>query len=172
MTREDPGVRPVSDEPRDGSADRGHPARETNRIDRERRIREILSRHRVETQEELVELLRGVGPVYSPLRMSVEITGADRRRGHTLPREQMNVHQLELFFHVVLHQGVSPAARALEKEQPTLSKQINDLEDSLRAKLYHRRPFRLTEKGEILFRSIEPFSAAFPGSNNRSKAAI
>jgi DNA-binding transcriptional LysR family regulator len=74
----------------------------------------------------------------------------------------MNVHQLELFFHVVLHQGVSPAARALEKEQPTLSRQINDLELSLCAKLYHRRPFRLTEKGEILFRSIEPFFRSLP----------
>ncbi len=81
----------------------------------------------------------------------------------------MNVHQLELFFHVVVNQGVSPAARALDKEQPTLSKQINDLEDSLCAKLYHRRPFRLTEKGEILFRAIEPFFRSLPRLEQQAK---
>ena len=74
----------------------------------------------------------------------------------------MNVHQLELFYHVVVHQGVSQAARVLDKEQPTLSKQINDLEDALRVKLYFRRPFKLTEKGEVLFRSIEPFFQQLP----------
>jgi len=95
-------------------------------------------------------------------RMSVKITGGDRRRRNRLPCDQMNIHQLELFFHVVTHQGVSPAARALDKEQPTLSRQINDLEASLGAKLYHRRPFRLTEKGEILFHAIEPFFRGLP----------
>jgi DNA-binding transcriptional LysR family regulator len=74
----------------------------------------------------------------------------------------MNVHHLELFYHVVVHQGVSPAARALDKEQPTLSRQINELEDSLRTRLYHRRPFGLTEKGGTLFRAIEPFFRDLP----------
>lgn len=74
----------------------------------------------------------------------------------------MNVHQLELFYHVVRHQGVSPAARALDREQPTLSRQINDLEQSLHVKLYHRRPFKLTDKGELLFRGIEPFFRDLP----------
>jgi len=74
----------------------------------------------------------------------------------------MNIHQLELFYQVVRHQGVSAAARALDKEQPTLSKQINELEDSLRVKLYHRRPFKLTEKGELLFRGIERFFQELP----------
>jgi DNA-binding transcriptional LysR family regulator len=69
----------------------------------------------------------------------------------------MNVHQLELFYHLAVHRGVSAAARALDKEQPTLSKQINDLENGLHVKLYHRRPFRLTKEGETLFRRIEPF---------------
>ena len=62
----------------------------------------------------------------------------------------------------MVHQGVSPAARALDKEQPTLSRQINELEDSLRTRLYHRRPFGLTEKGETLFRAIEPFFRELP----------
>jgi DNA-binding transcriptional LysR family regulator len=74
----------------------------------------------------------------------------------------MNIHQLELFYHVVVNQGVSQAARALDKEQPTLSKQVNDLEDFLGTRLYHRRPFGLTERGEILFRAIEPFFRGLP----------
>jgi DNA-binding transcriptional LysR family regulator len=74
----------------------------------------------------------------------------------------MNVHQLELFYHVVLHEGVTQAARALEREQPTVSRQINDLEDSLRVQLYHRRPFKLTEQGEVLFRGIERFFRELP----------
>lgn len=74
----------------------------------------------------------------------------------------MNVHQLELFYHVVRHEGVSQAAKALDKEQPTLSKQINDLEDCLRVKLYHRRPFKLTQPGQALFHGIEPFFRELP----------
>ncbi len=74
----------------------------------------------------------------------------------------MNIYHLELFYHVVVHEGVSEAARALDKEQPTLSKQINDLEDYLRVKLYHRRPFKLTEKGELLFSAIERFFQDLP----------
>jgi DNA-binding transcriptional LysR family regulator len=74
----------------------------------------------------------------------------------------MNIYHLELFYHVVVHQGVSEAARALDKEQPTLSKQINDLEDYLRVRLYHRRPFKLTDKGEVLFRAIERFFQDLP----------
>jgi DNA-binding transcriptional LysR family regulator len=74
----------------------------------------------------------------------------------------LNVHQLELFYHVVVNQGVSQAARVLDKEQPTLSKQINDLEDALRVKLYHRRPFKLTEKGEVLFKAVEGFFKGLP----------
>ncbi len=74
----------------------------------------------------------------------------------------MNVHQLELFYHVALHEGVSRAAKALGKEQPTLSKQINELEERLRVKLYHRRPFQLTDKGVMLWAAIEPFFRELP----------
>ncbi len=81
----------------------------------------------------------------------------------------MNVHQLELFYHVARHEGVSNAAKALGKEQPTLSKQINDLEDRLRVKLYHRRPFQLTEKGAELLAAIEPFFRELPKLETRLK---
>ena len=77
---------------------------------------------------------------------------------------QHECSSLEILYHVVLNQGVSQAARAVGKEQPTLSKQINDLEDSLRTRLYHRRPFGLTERGETLFRAIEPFFRELPNS--------
>jgi LysR family cys regulon transcriptional activator len=81
----------------------------------------------------------------------------------------MNIHQLELFYQVVLHQGVSQAARALQKEQPTLSRQINELEDALRVRLYHRRPFKLTEKGELLFQGIEQFFRDLPKLEEKVK---
>jgi len=74
----------------------------------------------------------------------------------------MKIHQLELFYHLARNRGVSQAARALEKEQPTLSKQINELEDELRTRLYHRRPFSLTGPGRTLFRAIEPFFRDLP----------
>jgi DNA-binding transcriptional LysR family regulator len=83
----------------------------------------------------------------------------------------MNVYHLELFYHVVLHKGVSQAARALGREQPTLSRQINDLEDSLGTRLYHRRPFRLTDRGETLFRAIEPFFSSLPRIEARVRGA-
>ncbi len=81
----------------------------------------------------------------------------------------MNIYHLELFYHVVVHGGVSQAAKALEREQPTVSKQVNDLEDSLRVKLYQRRPFKLTEKGELLFQGLEPFFRELPKLELRVK---
>jgi DNA-binding transcriptional LysR family regulator len=83
----------------------------------------------------------------------------------------LNVHQLELFYHVVVNQGVSQAARVLDKEQPTLSKQINELEDALRVKLYHRRPFKLTEKGEVLFKAVEVFFKSLPKLEQQVRGA-
>ncbi len=81
----------------------------------------------------------------------------------------MNIYHLELFYHVSLHGGVSQAAKALDREQPTVSKQVNELEDSLRTKLYQRRPFKLTEKGELLFQSIEPFFRELPKLEQKVK---
>ena len=76
-----------------------------------------------------------------------------------------------MFYYVAIHRGVSPAAKALGKEQPTLSKQINDLEDHLRVKLYHRRPFQLTEKGGELFAAIESFFRDLPRLEQKVRAA-
>ena len=42
-------------------------------------------------------------------------------------------------------------------QQPAISAQILQLEDSLGATLFHRRPFKLTREGEELFKHITPF---------------
>lgn len=71
----------------------------------------------------------------------------------------MNIHHLELFYYVARHGGVSAAARHIPYgiQQPAISAQVIQLEDSLGTPLFHRRPFRLTPAGEQLFRFIEPF---------------
>lgn len=71
----------------------------------------------------------------------------------------MNVHHLELFYHVARHRGVSAAARHMPYgiQQPAISAQVLQLEDSLGVTLFHRRPFKLTKEGEELYRHIAPF---------------
>jgi DNA-binding transcriptional LysR family regulator len=71
----------------------------------------------------------------------------------------MNVHHLELFFYVARHGGVSAAARAMPYgiQQPAISAQILQLEDSLGVTLYQRRPFQLTREGQTLYDFIAPF---------------
>lgn len=71
----------------------------------------------------------------------------------------MNVHHLELFFYVAKHRGVSAAARHMPYgiQQPAISAQILQLEDSLGVTLFHRRPFQLTREGRELFEHISPF---------------
>lgn len=71
----------------------------------------------------------------------------------------MNVHHLELFFYVAKHRGVSAAARHMPYgiQQPAISAQVLQLEDSLGVTLFHRRPFKLTREGEDLFRHVAPF---------------
>lgn len=71
----------------------------------------------------------------------------------------MNVHHLELFYHVAKHGGVSAAARQMPYgiQQPAISAQILQLEDSLGVALYQRRPFQLTPQGAALYEFIAPF---------------
>ncbi len=71
----------------------------------------------------------------------------------------MNIHHLELFYYVARHKGVSAAARRIPYgvQQPAISAQIIQLEDSLGTMLFHRRPFQLTPAGVKLFQFIEPF---------------
>lgn len=71
----------------------------------------------------------------------------------------MNIHHLELFYHVARAGGVSAAARQMPYgiQQPAISAQILQLENSLGKPLFERRPFKLTIEGEILFSFIDPF---------------
>lgn len=76
----------------------------------------------------------------------------------------MNIHHLELFYYVARHQGVSAAARHIPYgiQQPAISAQIIQLEDSLGAPLFQRRPFQLTAEGRELFAFIQPFFQNLP----------
>jgi DNA-binding transcriptional LysR family regulator len=71
----------------------------------------------------------------------------------------MNIHHLELFYHVARSGGITAAARQMPYciQQSTISSQILQLEDSLGKTLFRRRPFELTAEGRVLFESIEGF---------------
>jgi len=81
----------------------------------------------------------------------------------------MNIHHLELFYHVARCQGVSAAARQMPYgiQQPAISAQILQLEDSLGKTLFQRRPFLLTSEGEMLYAFVEPFFAKLPAVAER-----
>ena len=71
----------------------------------------------------------------------------------------MNIHHLELFYHVARHGGISAATRKIPYgiQQPAVSGQILQLEKSLGLKLFQRRPFALTPAGRELFDFAQPF---------------
>ena len=71
----------------------------------------------------------------------------------------MNIHHLELFYYVAKYEGISEAVRNIPYgiQQPAVSAQVLQLEDSLGVMLFHRRPFALTPAGEKLYQFIQPF---------------
>lgn len=71
----------------------------------------------------------------------------------------MNIHHLELFYYVARHGGISEAVRNMPYgiQQPAISGQIIQLEESLGLTLFQRRPFQLTPAGEELFEFVRPF---------------
>ncbi len=77
----------------------------------------------------------------------------------------MNVHHLELFYHVARHGGISEAVRNIPYgiQQPAVSGQVAQLEEYLGVTLFQRRPFSLTSHGDKLYRFIEPFFAGLDG---------
>lgn len=80
-----------------------------------------------------------------------------------------NIHHLELFYYVARFGGVSAAARRIPYgiQQPAISAQILQLENSLGVTLFGRRPFKLTREGLSLFEFIAPF---FGGIEEISKS--
>jgi len=71
----------------------------------------------------------------------------------------LNIHHLELFYYVARHGGISEAVRNIPYgiQQPAVSIQILQLEESLGTKLFNRRPFQLTPAGDKLYQFIAPF---------------
>lgn len=71
----------------------------------------------------------------------------------------MNIHHLELFYHVARHGGISEAVRHMPYgiQQPAISSQLIQLEEDLGVTLFQRRPFLLTAAGEELFAYTRPF---------------
>ena len=73
----------------------------------------------------------------------------------------MNIHHLELFYYVARHGGIMEAVRNIPYgiQQPAVSGQIAQLEESLGVTLFQRRPFSLTPAGKKLYDYAEPFFA-------------
>src|SRR5688572_7470147 len=71
----------------------------------------------------------------------------------------MNIHHLELFYHVARHGGISAAVRQMTYsiQQPAVSSQIRQLESHLGVRLFERQPFQLTPEGEKLIAFAGPF---------------
>jgi DNA-binding transcriptional LysR family regulator len=71
----------------------------------------------------------------------------------------MNIHHLELFYYVARHGGVSAAVRHMPYgiQQPAVSTQMMQLEETLGTALFVRRPFQLTADGAVLYEFIAPF---------------
>jgi len=67
--------------------------------------------------------------------------------------DQLNFHQLYIFYVVAGHHSFSRAAEALEISQPAVSIQIQELEKALGVTLFHRRSkgLRITEVGETVY---------------------
>jgi DNA-binding transcriptional LysR family regulator len=71
----------------------------------------------------------------------------------------MNIHHLELFYHVARNGGIMEAVRHMPYgiQQPAVSGQLLQLEAHLGVKLFRRRPFELLPAGAELYGFIRPF---------------
>ncbi len=71
----------------------------------------------------------------------------------------VNIHHLELFYHVATHRGISRAVRHIPYgiQQPAVSGQMLQLEGDLGVKLFERTPFSLTAQGTELYAFVRPF---------------
>lgn len=69
----------------------------------------------------------------------------------------MELRQLGYFMHLAGTGSVSQSAKALGLSQPSLSRQIQQLEESLQVELFarHHRPMTLTDTGEFLYRHVK-----------------
>lgn len=81
----------------------------------------------------------------------------------------MNIHHLELFYHVARNGGIMEAVRNMPYgiQQPAVSGQILQLEADLGLKLFNRRPFELTPAGRELYDFVLPFFSQIEGVGER-----
>ena len=72
----------------------------------------------------------------------------------------LNYHHLHYFWVVAKEGGVSKAAELLHLAQPTVSRQVTQLEKTIGAKLFDRigRSLVLTETGQLVFRYADEIS--------------
>src|ERR1044072_5087833 len=69
----------------------------------------------------------------------------------------MELHKIRYFFSVIEHGNLSSAAQALRVSQPTLSRQIQAIEQEYKNALFVRggRGMRLTEAGKQLHEGLQ-----------------
>ncbi len=86
----------------------------------------------------------------------------------------MNIHHLELFYYVAKHGGISEAVRNIPYgiQQPAVSAQVIQLEETLGVTLFHRRPFALTKAGEELQAFILPFFGNIDAMAERVRGGV
>ena len=83
----------------------------------------------------------------------------------------MEIRQLEAFAAVLTAGSVTAAGRLLERSQPVVSRQIQDLEQRLGFTLFHRtRPHvKLTEKGREFYEEVRPILAGLEVLDARAR---
>ena len=81
----------------------------------------------------------------------------------------LNIHHLELFYHVARAGGISRAVKRIPYgiQQPAVSGQVAALERAVGTRLFERSPFRLTAAGAELFAFVEPFFGGLAGIEAR-----
>jgi DNA-binding transcriptional LysR family regulator len=81
----------------------------------------------------------------------------------------VNVHHLELFYHVATHRGIGLALPHMPYgiQQPAVSSQLIQMEKDLNIVLFQRRPFALTPAGDELYQFIAPFFGNLPQIGRR-----
>jgi DNA-binding transcriptional LysR family regulator len=86
----------------------------------------------------------------------------------------MNIHHLELFYYVAKHGGISEGVRNMPYgiQQPAMSAQIIQLEESLGLPLFQRRPFLLTAAGQELYDFIRPFFENVNSTADRLRGGV
>lgn len=84
----------------------------------------------------------------------------------------MNIHHLELFYYVARHGGISEAVRNMPYgiQQPAMSSQIIQLEETLGLTLFQRRPFQLLPAGAELYQFIRPFFDNLDGMEEKLRS--